>query len=231
MSAHPHLLAPGRIGPVALRNRIVLAPMGDRLAHDDGTVSDRQIAYLEARARGGAALILVGSASVAYPEGSYAPCQTAVSDDRFVPGLTPAGRPGARPRRQDRRPARPRRRQLVARHRRGPTDAGAVDPAAAATRCAVGHGHRGGAGRHDPPVHVARTPRLDYRVATEDDLAWLVERFADAAGRAEAAGFDGVEIHAGHGYVIDSFLSPALNQRDDEWGGILDQPGPTARSR
>ncbi len=69
MTDYPHLLAPGRIGPMALRNRIILAPMGDRLANDDGTVSDRQRAYLAARARGGAGLILVGSVSIAYPVG------------------------------------------------------------------------------------------------------------------------------------------------------------------
>ena len=221
VSAHPHLLAPGQIGPVALRNRIVLAPMGDRLAHDDGTVSERQTAYLEARARGGAALILVGSASIAYPEGSYAPCQTAISDDRFVPGL----------------------RQLADRvHAHHAKIAAQLVHDGANSLLDIAEGR--------PMLVPSIPPRLrpdalsamvteaelsamtrpflspraalEYRVATEDDLAWLVGRFADAAGRAESAGFDGVEIHAGHGYVLDSFLSPALNQRDDEWGGNLE---------
>ncbi len=221
VSGHPHLLAPGRIGPVELRNRIVLAPMGDRLAHDDGTVSERQTAYLEARARGGAALILVGSASVAYPEGSYAPCQTAVSDDRFVAGLS----------------------QLADRvHAHGAKIAAQLVHDGANSLLDIAEGRPMLVPSIPPRLRpdalsamvtdaelaamtrpfMSTSAALDYRVATEDDLAWLVERFADAAGRAESAGFDGVEIHAGHGYLIDSFLSPALNQRDDEWGGSLD---------
>ena len=64
-----HLLAPGHIGTLKLRNRIIMAPMGDCLSNVDGTVSDNQAAYFEARARGGAGLLLVGSVSVSYPYG------------------------------------------------------------------------------------------------------------------------------------------------------------------
>jgi 2,4-dienoyl-CoA reductase-like NADH-dependent reductase (Old Yellow Enzyme family)/thioredoxin reductase len=220
MSGYRHLLAPGRIGPLTLRNRIVLAPMGDRLAHDDGTVSERQMAYLEARARGGAALILVGSASIAYPEGSYAPCQTAISDDRFVEGLA----------------------QLADRvHGHQAKIAAQLVHDGANSLLDIAEGRRMLVPSVPPRLRpdalsamvtaaelaamtrpfMSSRAALEYRVATEHDLAWLVERFADAAGRAEAAGFDGVEIHAGHGYLLDSFLSPALNQRDDGWGGSL----------
>ena len=59
------LLAPGRIGNLELRNRILMCPMGDELSEADGTVGERQRAYFEARAKGGAALLLVGSISVA----------------------------------------------------------------------------------------------------------------------------------------------------------------------
>jgi 2,4-dienoyl-CoA reductase (NADPH2) len=221
MSSHPHLLAPGRIGPVELRNRIVMAPMGDRLAQDDGTVSERQLDYLEARARGGAALVLVGSASIAYPEGSYAPCQTAVSDDRFLPGLSRlcerVHAHGAKIAAQlvhdgansllDIADGRP---MLVASTppRLQPDALSAMvtdDELAAMTR-----------------PFLSPTAAMDYRVADEAALAWAIERFADAAERARRAGFDGVEIHAGHGYLIDSFLSPALNHRDDRWGGTVE---------
>jgi len=57
---------------------------------------------------------------------------------------------------------------------------------------------------------TAPTARLGVKVADDDDLARVVESFADAARRAQAAGFDGVEIHAGHGYLIDAFLSPRV---------------------
>ncbi|HEY2428072.1 MAG TPA: FAD-dependent oxidoreductase, partial [Acidimicrobiales bacterium] len=66
---------------------------------------------------------------------------------------------------------------------------------------------------------VQPTSTMDVREATEDDLAWVIERFVDATRRARDAGFDGVELHAGHGYLIDSFLSPASNRRTDRWGG------------
>ena len=206
---------------MALRNRIVLAPMGDRLANEDGTVSERQAAYLEARARGGAGLILVGSVSVAYPSGSYAPSQTAISADSYVEGLA----------------------DLAARvHAHGAAIAAQLVHDGANSLFDIAQGR--------PLLVPSIPPRLrpdrlsamitgeeltamtapftapgaavDYRVADEDDLAELIERFAAAARRAAAAGFDGVEIHAGHGYLIDSFLSPALNQRDDRWGGPLE---------
>jgi 2,4-dienoyl-CoA reductase (NADPH2) len=71
MSGYPHLLAPGRLGALELRNRNLLCPMGDTLCNDDGTVSPSQAAYFEARAEGGATLLLVGSVSVAYQRASF----------------------------------------------------------------------------------------------------------------------------------------------------------------
>jgi 2,4-dienoyl-CoA reductase (NADPH2) len=66
------------------------------------------------------------------------------------------------------------------------------------------------------------TAKVDYRVATDDDLAWVIGQFVDAAKRVRRAGFDAVELHAGHGYLIDSFLSPSSNTRDDAWGGDVE---------
>ena len=65
-------------------------------------------------------------------------------------------------------------------------------------------------------------PAPQPHVMTADDIGMLVQRFAEAAGRAQEAGLDGVEIHGGHGYIISGFLSPAGNQRDDEYGGSLE---------
>ncbi|GLV22812.1 hypothetical protein TomMM35A_26570 [Sphingobium sp. TomMM35A] len=68
--AYRHLLAPGRIGAMPLRNRIFMTPMGSNLADEDGITGDRLRAYYEARAKGGAALITMGSVSIGYPDGS-----------------------------------------------------------------------------------------------------------------------------------------------------------------
>ncbi|QXC62943.1 FAD-dependent oxidoreductase [Aquihabitans sp. G128] len=217
----PHLAAPGAIGPLALRNRMLLCPMGDNLAEPDGTISERQLAYYEARSAGGAALLMVGSAAIAYPDGATAAEQTALSHDDQLPGL----------------------RALTERvHAHG--------AAIAAQLVHNGPNAVLDIARGRPLLVPSIPPRLrmdqlsgmvtpdeltamtepftrpgagiSYQVATEEDLAELVDRYAEAAARAEAAGFDGVEVHAGHGYVIDAFLSPLTNQRTDRWGGSVE---------
>ena len=87
-AAFPHLMRPGRIGSMEVRNRIVMCPMGLLLGHEDGTVSDNEAAFYEARARGGAGLLLIGTACVGYPEGTNHPRMPGVSDDRFIPGMS-----------------------------------------------------------------------------------------------------------------------------------------------
>ena len=215
---YPRLLEPGRIGPMSTRNRLVLSPMGDRLAHDDGTVSERQATYLEARARGGVGLVMVGSVAVSYPAGAYASCQTALSDDGFIPALRDLAdrvhRHGARLGAQlvhdgansllDIAEGRP---LLV------PSIPPRLRPDARSAMVT--------ATELEAMIRPFTTPtsKMAYRVADEHDIEHVIESFVAAAARAREAGFDAVEIHAGHGYLIDSFLSPALNQRDDAWGG------------
>ena len=65
------------------------------------------------------------------------------------------------------------------------------------------------------------TSKVEYREATEADLAEVVQRFSEAADRCVRAGFDAIELHAGHGYLLDEFLTPAMNKRTDGWGGDL----------
>ena len=216
-----HLLAPGSIGSLALRNRILMAPMGDSLAEPDGSISAAQLAYFEARARGGAALLLVGSVAVAYPDGCVDARQVAASDDRFLPGLT----------------------ELASRvHAHGAAVATQLTYNGALARYDIARGHpmlvpaipkrsrpdqlsmmvttEEIAGFMAP--HASPTAKVEYQVATDDDLARVIDQFADAADRCRRAGIDGVELHAGHGYLVDECLSPALNHRDDEWGGTVE---------
>jgi 2,4-dienoyl-CoA reductase (NADPH2) len=216
----PHLLAPGRIGSLELRNRIVLCPMGHLFGNADGSVSENEAAFYEARASGGAGLLIVGTACVAYPRGTNHPRMPAVSDDRYLPGM----------------------RELADRvHRHGGRLAAQLNHMGTYSFLDLLQGHqRLVPSRPAPPrpdrLSAMVTPgeldamvapfadpsaELGYHVADEDDLAWVIDRFADAADRCRRAGYDGVEVHAGHGYLIDEFLSPR-NTRDDRWGGTIE---------
>ncbi len=218
MSDFPHLLSPGAIGSLTLRNRIAMAPMGVNLGEDDGTVGDRIAAWFEARARGGAGLIIVGSASVAYPQASTDLRQIAASDDVQLPGLSrladEAHRHGARIAAQ-----------LVHNGTNSLLDIAEGRPMLAPSRKAMGAQDELSqmitADEAAAMMGPFSSPKAAYeiRVATDDDLAWAVDRFVDSALRCQRAGFDGIELHAGHGYLLHAFLSPATNQRTDRWGG------------
>jgi 2,4-dienoyl-CoA reductase (NADPH2) len=216
--AYEHLLAPGRIGGLELRNRILLCPMGDELSEADGTVGERQRAYFEARARGGAALLLVGSMSVAYPRASFSERQVAASDDRFLPGLLAltdavhrhGGRVAA---------------QLVHNGQMGLLDvANGLPMLVPAVPKQPKPDRFLGMVTPEEQLGMAKpfmqpTSKVGYQVATEEDIAEVVRQFADAAERCVRAGFDAIELHAGHGYLLDEFLTPAMNTRTDGWGG------------
>lgn len=216
-----HLLAPGAIGNVELRNRILMCPMGDSLAEADGTVSERQLDYFEARAEGGAALLLVGSVSVGYPDGSYAATQTAASHDDHITGLA---RLAARAHSHGARIAA----QLV--HDGGNS---LYDIARGRPLLVPSTPPRS---RPDPlsgmvtadelqrmtAPFTGPTSKLAIRVATDDDIEMVIAQFAAAAQRCVEAGFDAIEIHGGHGYLLDAFRSGYANQRDDAWGGTAD---------
>ena len=83
-----HLLSPGHIGGMKLHNRIILAAMGSNFAAADGHCTERLIAYYEARARGGAGLLVLETSAACWPHGSTMPNTVAFSRDEFIPGLT-----------------------------------------------------------------------------------------------------------------------------------------------
>ena len=214
---HDRLLTQGRIGPMTVRNRIVMPAM-DQNCCDDGAITDLNIAHYEARAKGGVGLLVVETSAVAWPVGATSIHQPALSDDRFIPGLT---------------------RLAEAAHRHG----------AKIVVQACHHGKTAGVdAAQDREQIVPSVPlpddvtdisaismdelmkmagltggkRAKQREATVDDLVWVVDQFADAADRVKRAGFDGIEIHAAHGYLISTFLSPHYNRRDDEYGGSVE---------
>ncbi|HEV2369717.1 MAG TPA: FAD-dependent oxidoreductase [Acidimicrobiales bacterium] len=213
------ILSPGRIGPLELRNRIVLPAMDQNACTDTGLVTDRVVAHYEERARGGAGLLIVETSAVAYPVGATSRHQPSLSGDDCIPGLT---------------------RLAEAAHAHG--------AAIAVQIC-----HHGKVARVDTmddreqlvpsvpvPMHRADLQNLTpdelsrlisanggrmaaHREAEQADINAVVGAFAAAARRVQKAGIDGVEVHAGHGYLISSFLSPLYNRRDDDYGGSPDK--------
>ncbi|HEY9035238.1 MAG TPA: FAD-dependent oxidoreductase [Pseudomonadales bacterium] len=213
------LLSPAKIGALELKNRIIMSPMGSNLAESDGHCGERIQAYYEARAAGGAGLVIMGVGSIAWPAGSCNPNQVAISDDCFLPGL----------------------KALTDRvHAVGGKAAIQLQHAGQIAVCDIAAGRPQWVPSIPKPkagdMMAALTPeeasafvksytkegaKVEYRVVTPADIQCLIQQFADAADRAKRAGFDGVEIHAGHGYIISSFLSPNTNQRTDAYGGSL----------
>ena len=221
MSEWPNLLAPGRIGALELRNRMVMAPMGEDLGDLDGMLSSTQMAYLEARARGGLAMVMLGSVGVSFPVGCSNARQTAISDDRHIAPWREAA-------------------QRV--HRHGSTIAMQLTQAGMnslqdtlAGRPMWVASEPGPPGRDDLYGMVTADEgakmmepfagpdsKLYFKVLDHDDIASVIDDFASAVVRAREAGVDGCELHAGHGYLIDGFLSPAKNHRSDEYGGTVE---------
>lgn len=188
------LCQPFRIGGVELRNRMVMPPMATRYATADGFVTRRTVNYYEARAKGGIGLIIV-EATYVHEKGPILPNELGLSDDKFIPGM----------------------KELTdAVHRYG-------------TKIAVQLVHGGRmtaislAGVQPvAPSAIAASGGDMPREITVPEIKDIVKAFATAALRARKAGFDGVEIHGAHGYLIDQFISPLSNHRTDVYGGSLD---------
>ncbi len=220
MTKFPQLLAPGRIGSLQLRNRIIMAPMGSNFAEADGHCGERIQAYYEARARGGAGLLIMGVCSVAFPAGTAEPFQVGVSSDEFLPGLS----------------------RLAERvHQHGAKIAMQLQHAGKTSVRDMAEGRQLWVPSVPPVLQsdmmAALTPEelnnfvssmkrraegSPIRVMDDADIAQMIDWFAMAADRAKRAGFDGVEIHAAHGYIIAGFLSSYYNQREDDYGGSLE---------
>jgi 2,4-dienoyl-CoA reductase-like NADH-dependent reductase (Old Yellow Enzyme family)/NADPH-dependent 2,4-dienoyl-CoA reductase/sulfur reductase-like enzyme len=210
------LFAPGRIGSLILKNRIFVTAMGVSLANEDGTVSQRLIDYHVAQARGGAGMIVMGVTGVAWPVGAVQPNQTAISHDRFLPGLTAlveaVHTEGSRVAAQLHHGG------LVASY-----SANFGEPLWGPSMPAPFHGDFPDYFLPEEMAAFAGGAVPEVKVLTQDDIDAAVDQFVAAARRAVAAGFDGLEIHGGHGYLLSSFVSPSSNTRTDAYGG--DVPG------
>ncbi len=166
------------IGPVEIRNRIVMPPMITFLANENGAVSQRQIDYYTERAKGGVGLIIVEASYVREEDRDYG--RIGIENPRFQVGLSELA-------------------QAIQEHR---------------AKAFLQLNHRG------KVLEITKGKGPDE--LTEREIETLIEAFTLAAVRAQKAGFDGVEIHGANYYLINQFLSPLTNHRQDQFGQNLE---------
>jgi 2,4-dienoyl-CoA reductase-like NADH-dependent reductase (Old Yellow Enzyme family) len=205
------LFTPIRLRGVEARNRLVVSPMCQYSA-EDGHVTDWHLVHLGKFAQGGAGIVFVEATAVER-RGRITHGDTGIWDDAHIPGL-----------------------QRIARFVKSQGALPAIQLAHAGRKASMARPWRGNGpltqddvrrGDRPWPI-VAPSARpvdqgwLEPRSADEHDLAGIRESFARAAARAHQAGFDVLEVHAAHGYLLHSFLSPISNERRDGYGGALE---------
>ena len=198
--SYPHLFSPFSIGNMPLKNRIAMAPMESHLGNADGSVSTESIAYYGERAKGGAGLVIVEFTCVDGQDGFSS----------MVPQL-----------------------RLDAPHyRSGHAKLAAAIQAGGAKAC-VQLSHAGRQTRETvigkQPVSSSAVPlNSPYlnsvpRALENAEIERIIHSYATAASLAMQAGYDAVMLHGAHGYLLQQFLSPLVNRRDDAWGGDFDR--------
>ena len=203
---YPHLFSPIRIGNFETANRICHVPTDISSANADGSVNQRVITYHEQIAKGGCGFIIVGASTPDRATGRPTVTCIAVDEDPLIPGLAELAE---------------------AMHRHG-------------ARCAVQIQHPGrqaawprkdlisasdqvvelpGSAGHEVVYAEAAVKGKSIRAMTVEEIYELAEKFAEGAWRVQQAGFDAVELHGAHGYLIAQFMSPYVNRRNDRFGG------------
>lgn len=182
---------------LTLRNHVVMAPMTTWSGNDDGTVSDEEIAYYRRRAQG-IGMVLTGCTHVT-PNGIGFTGEFASYDDKFTPSLrrlADAAKSGGAPA------------VLQIFHAGNKAEASlvAAEDIVSASSVPVAAGPFNAAGSKPRPLN-------------HDEILDVISAFGAATRRAIEAGFDGIELHGAHGFLLQNFFSPLYNQRDDEWGG------------
>ena len=191
----PHLFEPLTTGKLTLKNRLVMPPMATSKANPDGSMNAALLDYYDEKSRGGAIGLVITEHCYITKQGQNRAGQPSVADDGMIEGLT----------------------QLADTiHRNG-------------SKTALQINHSGGAASETvtglevvAPSDVASPVAVGDsipRPLTLDEIAEIPRLFAAAARRTQTAGFDAVEIHSAHGYLLNQFFSPLLNLRTDEYGG------------
>lgn len=180
------------LGNLTLRNRIVMPPMASLFGNKDGTVSDRLLSYYSRRSEGGVGLVIVENTAIRQDGVNY-PGALEIHDERFEKGLSRLS--------------------------------SAIKNGGAAATIQLFHPGRQVHPKYTGNYPIAPSPVPcpvmggNPRVLETDEIRDLVRLFVEGAVRAQKVGFDAVEIHGAHGYLVAQFLSPFSNKRDDEYGG------------
>lgn len=193
-----NLFSPVRIGTMEVNNRIVMPPMTTNFASVTGAVTGRLIDYYSERARGNVGLIIVEATCIDSSIGRLDnPLQLCVDHDKFLAGLNDLSE---------------------AIHEYDVRVCLQLHHAGRETKLTVTEGRQPVSASE---VYCAATD-VKPRALTTNEIGEVVDKYAQSARRAKTAGFDAVEMHAAHGYLIEQFLSPATNRRTDRYGGDLD---------
>ncbi|AIA71750.1 putative NADH:flavin oxidoreductase [Pectobacterium atrosepticum SCRI1043] len=186
---------------MTLRNRVVMTPMTTWSANPDGTISDQEAAYVQARAKD-VGMVITGCTHVT-PEGIGFTDEFAAYDDRFIPSL----------------------RKLAQAAKSGGASAilQIFHAGSKAVPELVPNGRVVGPSTMEVPAGLFNNGGNTATALRHSEIESIIKAFGDATRRAIEAGFDGVELHGAHGFLLQDFFSPLANNRDDEWGGSLDK--------
>lgn len=193
MGKYSSIFEPLTSKQMTLANRIVMTPMGTNFGEQNGEMSFLHINYYEQRAMGGTGFIIVENACVDYPCGSNGTTQLRIDHDNYIPRLYKLC-------------------ETIHKH---------------STKIAIQLNHAGASAVEErigmQPVSASNLPNKKGgaapRALSKEEILTIVKQYGKAAKRAQVIGFDAIEIHAGHSYLINQFLSPLTNDRSDEFGG------------
>jgi 2,4-dienoyl-CoA reductase-like NADH-dependent reductase (Old Yellow Enzyme family)/thioredoxin reductase len=201
---YPRIFSPIKLGKLELPNRLVFSPVSTHL-YEKGVVTDRYCDFFAEIARGGAGMIIAGDAIVQAPLGMRSPDDLLISDDSFIPGM-----------------------RRCAEAIKGEGARAALNISHGG--CMTGKMRKGqflacgGEVPVGPSVRQVPFPGLVMpRALTIEEIKEIEDAFAEAARRAKEAGFDVVSLHGTHWFLINQFLSPFFNRRQDEYGGDFDR--------
>lgn len=193
MNHYKNIFTPFQIKNMTVKNRVVMTPMGTNFGEQNGEMSFLHIHYYEQRAKGGTGLLIVENASVDSPLGSNGTTQLRIDQDNYIPRLF---------------------KLCESVHKHGACIAIQINHAGASAMTKR---------IEMQPVSASNLPSKEGgeipRPLKKDEILAIVKKYGEGAKRAQIAGFDAVEIHMGHSYLISQFLSPTTNDRTDEFGG------------